>query len=436
MLNDLSLFLDDDKRADIVNRLNNKRVEQALPAECELAALWLFRNTSEFEVEPHWLSGGRKPDAYTEGLISSRPVLIEVAAVADNSISGEAQMDHCANQLISVANEARKDTGSYLYFTFRETREVIGSLSARGIAAPKNYVPSVHAKKLLTDWICSGAWEDSPLALDDLGLSAIIVRKDWKAPRWHNFHTSRPPRVYSETDNPIYEVLGKKCKQLEFAPDGVWRVILLMEAGSETISSVVTRKFHSGVERYADGETIIRKFLHDKRGRVDAVVVVVPVKHYGNSILNLGSEKKSEWKFRVFGESNAENVELKSSLTDLIADLPGPALSGYNARSLIRQGALKVDSRGWCLPTIISWEEGRMSYKMSCRAFQDFLAGRIDEDLFRRLIGEKEEGPSLGRFLLQGYTISDVQLEKGGLDVDDDYLVFDLQQDAAAKVFR
>lgn len=40
MLNDLAPRLDEAKGKDLLRRLENKRVEQALPAEMELALLW------------------------------------------------------------------------------------------------------------------------------------------------------------------------------------------------------------------------------------------------------------------------------------------------------------------------------------------------------------------------------------------------------------
>lgn len=41
MLNDLAPCLDEAKGKDLLRRLENKRVEQALPAEMELALLWV-----------------------------------------------------------------------------------------------------------------------------------------------------------------------------------------------------------------------------------------------------------------------------------------------------------------------------------------------------------------------------------------------------------
>jgi hypothetical protein len=81
-------------------------------------------------------------------------------------------------------------------------------------------------------------------------------------------------------------------------------------------------------------------------------------------------------------------------------------------------------------------KDNQYTYRMSARAFQDFLAQRIDEKQFRHFVGAAEERPSIGRFLNQGYTIQDIRFESGGTDEDDDYVVFKLALDAAAGPFQ
>lgn len=99
MLNDLRPLLDGNKRADLVAGLNNKRVEQALPAEMELALVWAMRDFDCLEVEPAWWVNGKKPDAYVEGLLPDRPAVVEIASTNDNSISGQQLMDRCSQTI-------------------------------------------------------------------------------------------------------------------------------------------------------------------------------------------------------------------------------------------------------------------------------------------------------------------------------------------------
>ena len=76
-----------------------------------------------------------------------------------------------------------------------------------------------------------------------------------------------------------------------------------------------------------------------------------------------------------------------------------------------------------------------ITYRMSSRAFQDFLAGRITEEQFRHFLGDAEGGSTVGRFLDQGFMISEITFEKGSVDEDDDTLVLRLSKDPAAQSF-
>ena len=94
------------------------------------------------------------------------------------------------------------------------------------------------------------------------------------------------------------------------------------------------------------------------------------------------------------------------------------------------------DSRGWHLPTHRAFKDRKLTYKISCRAFQNFIGGRIDEKQFRNCIGERDDGPSMKRFLEQGYTIKSVRFEAAGVDRDDDYFILEFEQDASASRFK
>jgi len=55
MLDQIASVLAEGKGKDILGRLNHlKNVEQALPAEMELALLWAIRSLGDLEVEPEW----------------------------------------------------------------------------------------------------------------------------------------------------------------------------------------------------------------------------------------------------------------------------------------------------------------------------------------------------------------------------------------------
>lgn len=435
MLDEIGKYLDAEKRSDLVNRLNNKRVEQSLPAEAELAVLWMLRDLEVFEIEPFWWAEGKKPDLYVEGLIPVVPSVVEVTAVSDNSMSGEKNMDSCARELMRVADKFERGIGKYLYFTFSEAAHRKRGIRIREILAPKEYRASPEVERIVRDWILSGRSLSQSLAVIDSGITVRMERRAYKHVQYHNFHTSRPPRTYSDTANPIYEGLSKKLSQVEFAPKGTWRIIVIFDAGSRNLANLAETNWGNGAEAHSTATSIIERFVRDKKGRVDAVVAVVPVVKFGTG-LNIASGPKKRWHLKVFGEKCDINTQLASSLDAMIKQLPPPRFTGYNAMSMTRQRALSSNAIHSIMSTEVRFREGTMTFRISSRVFQEFLSGRISEEAFRRLIGEEEQGPSMKRSLNSGYTIASVRLEPSGVDFDDDHLVFDLKKDPSISEFE
>lgn len=434
MIDDLSPLLDSEKRKDLVHRLNNKDPEQSLGAEAELSIAWTLRKY-DLEIEPVWWKPPKCPDLYVEGVAGDIPLVIEVTAFADTAISGEDVMDHCAQALIALVNAEKKRFGEHLYFHFAETRDYQRGRYERGIAAPKDYKPSEVTRRKIISWINSQPIEKHRLRIEDAGLVVEIEIKQDKQIRYLNYHVSRPPRTYSDTRNPLYRRLVEKSKQLRDTPSGVLRTIFLIEAGSRFLSEVNRVNRLGGVERYSTARQIIQKFLQDQSEKVDSVVVLVPTMHSHFRGFGHTSKRKSTWQVSIFANDNAVN-NLLSSVSEMITSaLPEPRLDGFNARSLTRQKALNLDAGGWYLSGMWSMEDGNCTYRMSVRAFQDFLAQRIDEKQFRRFVGAEKDG-LIGRSLAQGYTIQNIRFESGGTDEDDDYVIFELAKDAAASPFR
>ena len=430
MLDEIDPVLDPKKRADLVSRLNNKRVEQALPAEMELALTWAVKDFDHVEVEPEWCVDRKRPDLYVKGLVGQEPAVVEIAATNDNSISGEDAMDRCSQEIINFANSVVKGSGEFLYFGFAETRQIGGGHGIRGIAAPKNYQMSELAKDKVRQWLESKDPENSRLTLSDNGLQVAIERKPNRQIRYHNFWTSRPPRTYSETNNPIYELLRKKLAQVEGAPHGTKRIIFLSDVGSRTLVDINERFSSPGIENHATATKIIHRFLADKRGRIDAVVVFSPEQRP----INFWDRREAGWSTTVFSESPQD--ALVSGLKSVQDRLPSPRFSGPQARSIFRQRAFDHDALGWYLETKMTTSNNDVKYQFSVRALQDFLARRISEEQFRNFIGDREDGPSFARFLDQGLTISTAQILSAGDDEDDDYIEFGFSSDPAAKQFE
>ncbi|MFP3385984.1 hypothetical protein [Tritonibacter sp. SIMBA_163] len=434
MVCDLTSHLEGEKRTDIVKRLNSKDPEQCVGAEIELAIAWSLRSL-DLEIEPFWWAEGRSPDAYVEGLLPGKPAAIEVTAFAEAAISGETQMDHCAQVLSNIADAERRGSGRYLYFHFAETRHYRRGRYEREIAAPKCFAPSRATVLRVQEWVRSAPDPKARLIIKDDGLSVELEMRTQKQIRYHNYHVSRPPRTYSDTRNPLYRRLADKAKQVANAPSGVCRIIILVEAGSRFLAETSSRRGFNSVESYSTAQDIIQKVIKDKSDKLDAIIVLIPTVEHARPWRGRTQPEKY-WSTHIFSTQERDSDPLAAAVESIIKQLPSPRFDGYNVRSLIRQKAMQHDARGWYRGTNISMQDNKLTYRMSSRALQDFLASRIDETQFRRFIGEQEDGPSIKRFLDQGYTIQGIQFEAGGVDDDDDCIVLEFARDAAASPFE
>ncbi|RYG00735.1 MAG: hypothetical protein EON94_08985, partial [Caulobacteraceae bacterium] len=83
MLDALAPRLGSEKARDLHRRLTDKRVEQVLPAEMELALLWALADLGDMDIAPDWWGDAKRPDAYSEDLVPGLPTVIEITSLSD-----------------------------------------------------------------------------------------------------------------------------------------------------------------------------------------------------------------------------------------------------------------------------------------------------------------------------------------------------------------
>lgn len=428
MLDDISVHLNGSKRADLVARLNNKRFDQAIPAEMELALTCTLSSFPGFEIEPDWCVPGKYPDVHVAELIRGKPAVFEITASTESSVSAENQMDNCSQKIISYANTIKNKSGSYLYFYFAETKLEGNS---RQVAAPIDYSLSDKTKAKISNWLTTPNLRDDQLEIKDGDLDVRIEFKEHKQTRFYNFWTSRPPRTYSETNNPIYRLLKSKLDQIENAPPDMLRMIFLANAGSRFLSDIAKSYHGYDVERHVTARNVIQRFIHDQKDKVDTIVVFTPVKEFPKFPANEG---KRYWDIQIF--SNVEVEALTDVVQGLADKLPTPRFDGEQAKSLFRQSVFKPDQMGWYKGASLTMGDSKNTYRISSRAFQDFMAGRITEKQFRHFIGDSDGKNHFATFLNRGYAVDEIRIESGGIDEDDDTLVFEFSFDPSVREFE
>lgn len=428
MLTDLAPLLDDRKTRDLVRRLENKRVDQVLPAEMELSLLWALAQVGDVEIEPAWWESANRPDASSKVLIPGESSVVEIAAPNDNAIGGEEAMDAVALRFSVAASRLRKGLGDYLYFSFgQESGYEEGSYYRRRLV-PIDYELSDPALHKLAAWIKGGGCETTPLRVVEPGLDVTIEKRSHKQERYHNVWSAMPPETHSIEDNPLYALLERKRSQLRAGPQGVRRVIFLADVGSTLLRRIGQVGEIDPTRRFVSGREIISSFVTASANSIDSVIVFAPTRP-----VNQWGPVELNWTVSVFNRPNF-SFDLVN-LNALTAKLPKPQVEGYQARSLFRQGMFHPASMGlYLVPRITTRNGGPMTVRLSARALLDLLANRIDRATFDRETGGLALKTNLFEVALnRGKTIRDVTFEPGGLDEDDDYIVLTLDDDAGAR---
>lgn len=431
MLDELAPLVDARKARDLLARLEKNKVDQALPAEMELAFLWALSKIGDLDVEPDWWGDDRRPDAYTEHLVAGEPAVIEIAAPNDNAISGEQIMDGVAVRIGEFASHLEKDLGDHLYYRFAEERGYEGGVYFRRRLAPDGYVLSDDARSRIERWVTSGAAPGSKLHLIEPGLNVEIERTAHRQTRWHNIWSTMPPEAHSPDDNPLYKLLTRKLAQLKAARPGTHRFIFLGDAGSTLLNRMDNIGDYDPMRRRVSGYQILSHFVQANAHAIDSIVVIAPSRK--RTMMGLG---ELQWQVSVCNRPEFE-FDL-GPLAALVKHLPQPRFEGYQARSLFRQGAYKPTARGWTRGMNIKGRVGGpMEVRISSRALMDLLAGRITAEQFRREVGERPGETNIFKHWLDaGKTIQGLAFEPGGLDEDDDHLVLTLANDPGASPLR
>jgi hypothetical protein len=409
-----------------ISRLNDKRFENALPAEAELALVWATNRLGGFESEPDWYSPeGRRPEGVSTALFPDKNTVFDVKAVSDRVMPGIVGMRGLSAKLVEAANKARKGSGANLSFFFYERRDYANLKLHRSIYAPPNHVIGGEALARLSGFVRSGPDEYAYVDISDGGM---IVRVTWEpgASKLFNYRSSTVNEIFDIDDNYIAAALCEKARQLRSPDFDGLKGVLLADIGSATLKKL------NGIDplgRSASGRQIIQRHLDKPDSGLDFVCVFSPrVEH------QIWAQPRSFWQVTAFTQSGLKLP--MEGLNALVSQLPEPRFDGYELEHLHEQRLFGEQSRGWYLGSrmISDTTKHEMSATFSTRALHEFLAGRIDGDQLRdSMIGMKA---AFEYQLTRGHTISEARIIAGGIDEDDDLIELKFAPDPAASPFE
>jgi hypothetical protein len=427
LLDELGPWLVRSKATDLIKRLENASPDQAIPAEFELALCWAVTKTAQLEIDRRM--GNRTPDIFSPDLLSSGPVSIDVAAISDALLSGEAFMRRAAKIINRTCDAIQKGSSAHLHYTFTERSQYLRDDSGRSRfdrrrLITKSFQMDSSLRTALAGWLKSGA-SGKPLHWSGNDINVIITwREGYVHPQLNTFCTM-PSLAYDLRENPVYQVLKSKADQLRSVPSGTHRGIFLGDAGCQLFNDIyrVDRVNHT-----FSGQQVIEAFLSDESD-ID-FVAVFSVKRAKSGSWDY-SKNPRIWYLYVFEQMGSPKKIDFSRVHRLREVLPAPYLSGYEARSWHEQGFFSPQARGQYLPTTISAGKESMTLQISARAVQELLAGRLTARQFENWTMGNLPSPFEQQLAL-GRTISGVSFVPRSVDADDDYLVFTFEDDPAA----
>lgn len=418
MLAELSALLDAAKHEDLRVRLAHVDTKTALAAEAELSALWAISQVAHLDPEP-LLGDGRRPDALSNDLFRSGPAVIEVRALSDDSFSGKEAMDRTANIIAGFADRLRKKAGKHLFFEFNERSYWKNGFHRERCVDPEFRI-TPEIEECLRDWIKAPNWPDPPAIRIMTDKTDVVI--SWRQSTVHQFraYSRMPPVAYDREDNPIYKALKKKNRQVKDAATGTLRCVILVDAGCD----LLRRLRPMGAVHEIGGEAIIRHAI--AKLSIDAVIVLSPLRRH-EGIFGVRSDLL--WNVSCYDGRDMIPDGEYDRVREMAAKLPRPQLEGYQARSRHRQGEFGPNNRNWYLPTsVTTYGGGNMTIKLSAGLLHEYLAGKMDAARFKEEAFNKENNLFETEFM-RGHAIQSVRFEAGGVDKDDDYVVFDLDID-------
>lgn len=430
MLDELGPMLSPKKANDILARLGRPRQpDQVIAAEMELGLLWATKQVAHIEIEPE-NSDGRLPDCHSHDLFGDTPAIVEITTVSDAHFSGEKLMHRAFSKIGDFANTIRKGAKKNLSLQFAERSSWENGRYQRERCITADFELDDEMRSQIRAWLLGP--QQQALRLKSTDIDVAITWQVGRQVRTASYWSTLPPLAHDIEANPVYGALTRKRKQLRHTPTGTLRCIFLADGGCELLRNLDRE---DSVGRTHSGNAIIEHAM--KQAKLDIVCCFAPKRQ--TDLMRPQHGGRIDWAVTVIARPElAPRLDL-SRLKVLAGNLPRPRFEGYQARSLQNQASFMPNARGWYLGMTTTWRrsEGKdeIMLKISARALQEFLAGRLTRDQFDRWV-DNDKPNLFEHFLKQGYTLSGSRLEPAGKDEDDDHIVFEFTKDASASEFQ
>jgi hypothetical protein len=340
-------------------------------------------------------------------------------------------MRRAAKIINLTCDQIVKGSSAHLHYDFKERSGYIRDDQGRAKFSRRRQVTESFKmepklRTSLADWLTSEPTR-RPLRLTTKNIDVVITWRGYVHPLLNTFCTM-PSLAYDLRENPLYQVLKSKSDQLRKVPNGVYRGIFLGDAGCQLFNNIdrVDRVNHT-----YSGQQIIEEFLACEN-TVDFVAVFSVKRAKENSWH--AAKNPRLWYLYLFEQKTPPDRLDLGPILRLRDLLPVPYVTGYEARLRHEQGMFSPEARGRYLPTSMSTGRQSMTVRISARALQELMAGRLRAEQFENWAAGCPN--PFEQHLALGWIISSVSFEPKDTVADDDYLTFTFKEDPAAAALR
>jgi hypothetical protein len=358
--------------------------------------------------------------------LPTRSAWIEITAVSDADFAGDKRMKPIVQRFVELANKMESGCGKFLQFEFGEKMGFEAGTFIRKLLAPARFSLEPELLEQFATWL-PRSLESAPLVLRRPDLDLTITRRPY-ALKHLDYRGRTVPAFYDIEKNPIFARLEKKrrLKQLPIGKTDNLCGIILWDAGCWGIN-----------DSFRSPNTVRIDAILDRciqRSGVDFVSVFTPRRQ--PTLSSLSSEIK--WISKTYGATdNGFLDQIAEVLKRVVIKLPRPRFEAGDARSLQNRGSYEPSATGWYLAPTETWKDNKLTIKVSARALHEALAAGDFRGLASRYAtGADGKRNVFANQLAKGHTFKTCRIEPAGPDEDDDHVVFEFSEDAAASPFK
>ncbi|HYL14613.1 MAG TPA: hypothetical protein VEV41_16335 [Terriglobales bacterium] len=417
LIDDSSAFL---ASSELLRKLRNldERSDETIPTEWELAVLVAFSRLGSVSPEPD--GGSTRPDLQFVPRESRQPVVIEISVVSDKHLHEENPfellMEDFRKRLSKVFPEERLGRFHLDVRPISPMPVYRGSRVTRKLRLPRPHqFKQTIFNRRFAQFLASV--KAAPTRHHQYVVKSeqvdVAIRFD---PTTKGLSGGYPvfTLAHSKTSNPVANVLHAKAQQLRASSLPGPYGIVICDGGCDLLSR---RQGDDWSSFHLDD--VVQHFLQINTS-VSFVSVLVVVADNSGRI----GPRHLRIQQRLYHNRDYETLDsaIKQSILKLPDALPPPARTAVNARNHL---TWLLESRGTDEGDTFEggFSMSDRNFKVSLRTIQALLGGRTDAKTFDETHGFPKKNPFL-RNLEEGRLIVKVEVEKGILAEDDDWLIF------------